>query len=198
MNDINDPNGNTEPRRVIIPKSGSMNLIADKPYWWVVPSVIFIVLGIVVFILIVNFSDAFRLLAVLAGIVVMLPAEFLFLVGRTGRLCRFETDDEKMTVYRKNGADYFYFSETLGVTFEPFVIWIAFYPYNCGYKVTIHTKLKDIVRYYSFSGVHETAKTPPQDTPFWILVMNMPEEKEKNKEIISGDEYYANETKEKP
>lgn len=189
-------NDNPETRRVIIPQSGTMNLMADKPYWWVVPSVIFIVLGIAVFILLINFSDAFMLLAVLAGIIVMLPAEFLFLAGRTGRACRFETDEEKLTVHRKNGDDYFYFSETLGVEFEPFVIWIAFYPFNCGYKVTVHTKYKDIVRYYAFSGAY--SKNPPQDTPFWILVMNMPEEKEKNREIISGEEYYANEKKEKP
>ncbi len=186
----------TEARRVTISKSGTMNLIADKPYWWVAPAVIFLVLAVVVFILIVSVSDGFRLLALLAALLAGLPAEFLFLVGRTGRACRYEADGEKLTVYRKKGAEYFYYSETTGVTFEPFVIWIAFYPFNCGHKVTIHTKYRDIVRYYAFSGAY--GKNPPQDTPFWILVMNMPEEKEKNQDIISGDEYYANETKKEP
>jgi len=185
-------NENMETRRVIIPKSGTMNLMADNPYWWVAPTLIFLALGIAVFILLVNFSNAFLLLALLAGLITALPAEFLFLAARTGRACRYETDDEKLTVYRRKGNDYFYFSETLGVKFEPFVIWLAFYPFNCGYKVTIHTKYKDIVRYYAFSGTY--GKNPPEDTPFWILVMNLPEEKEKNREIISGEEYYANET----
>lgn len=186
------------PRNIISPR-GTMNLMSDKPYWWVPPVIFFIVLAVIVFILLVNFSDAFMLLAVFAGLIVILPGEFIFLSARTGRPCRYEADDEKLTVFRRNKTEEFYYSEITGVEFESFYILIlGAEPFNCGYKVTIHTKLGDTVRYYAFNGAH--GKNPPQETPFWILVMNMPEEPEPEKpnDIISRENYYENAQKKEP
>lgn len=184
------------PRSIISPK-GTMNLMSDKPFWWVVPSVFFVVLAFGACFALIAFSNAMTLLGILAFIIVSLPAEFMFISARTGRACRYEADDEKLTVYRKGKTEEFYYSETLGVSFEPFSMIWGIDTFNCGYKVTIHTKYKDTVRYYAFGGTH--GKNPPQETPFWILVMNMPEEKpESASNFITGEEYYANETKEKP
>ncbi len=191
---MNEPKEFRETPRNIISKSGTMNLMSDKPFWWVPLSMFFIVLGIVVGILVGNL---FRLLGLFVGIILALPAEFFFISARTGKMCRYEADDEKMTVYRKKTTEEYYYREITGVEFKPFYILIfATEPFFCGYKVTIHTKIKDTVRYYAFGGSH--GKNPPQETPFWILVMNMPEKKEKDREIVSGEEYYANEKKEEP
>ena len=126
-----------------------------------------------------------------------LPGEFIFLSARTGRPCRYEADDEKLTVYRRNKTEEFYYSEFTGVEFEPFNS-MVFDAFRCGYKVTIHTRLGDIVRYYAFNGAH--GKNPPQETPFWILVMNMPEEyrPEPSADLISVENYYENAQKKEP
>lgn len=192
-------NDSRERPRNIIPPRGTMNLMSDMPYWWVPPVIFFIVLAIVVAILIANFSDAFRLLAVLAALIVLLPGEFIFLSARTGRPCRYEADDEKLTVFRKNKTEEFYYREITGVEFEPFyIVILGFEPFNCGYKITVHTKSKDTVRYYAFNGAY--GKNPPQKTPFWILVMNMPEEyrPELSADMISVENYYGNAQKKEP
>ena len=179
------------PRSSISPR-GTMNLMSDKPFWWVIPSLLDIAIAIGVFIALIVFSDAMFLLGILAFIVVSLPAEFMFLSARTGKSCRYEADDEKLMIFRRNKTEEFYYSEITGVKFEPFSMMAGMEVFNCGYKVTVYTKYKETVRYYAFSGAH--GKNPPQQTPFWILVMNMPEENrpELSADLISGESYYEN------
>lgn len=186
-----------KPRNIISPR-GTMNLMSDKPFWWVVPSVIVLALAFAACFALIAFDRAMTLLGIFAFIIVSLPAEFMFISARTGRACRYEADDEKLTVYRRDKIEEFYYCETLGVTFKPFSMLWGIDTFNCGYKVIIHTKYMDIVRYYAFSGAH--GKNPPQETPFWILVMNMPKESEpeKTNDIISRENYYENAQKEKP
>ena len=176
------------PRSSISPK-GTMNLMSDKPFWWVVPSLVDIAAAIGVFIALIVFSKAMFLLGILAFIIVSLPAEFMFLSARTGKSCRYEADDEKLTIFRRDKTEEFYYREITGVKFEPFSMMAGMEVFNCGYKITICTKYKETVRYYAFSGTH--GKNPPQATPFWILVMNMPEDNrpEPSADMISGAEY---------
>lgn len=193
---MTDLNSREKPRN-IISKHGTMNLMSDKPYWWVAPSAVFIVLGIAACITLFILDSAFALLGIFVGLILILPAEFMFLSARTGRACRYEADDEKLTVFRRDKTEEFYYCETLGVTFEPFSMMLGDV-FDCGYKVIIHTKYKDIVRYYAFGGSH--GKNPPQETPFWILVMNLPEDKDPGStpDMISGENYYENAQKKEP
>lgn len=172
--------------------------MSDKPYWWVAPSFVFLALGVTTFIVFISFDKALTLLGIFACFILCLPAEFIFISARTGKSCRYEADDEKLTVYRRDKAEEFYYREILGVTFETFSIIWGIDVFNCGYKVTIETKYKTTIRYYAFSGAH--GKNPPQETPFWILVMNIPEPPSSEKPIdtVSRENYYENAQKKEP
>lgn len=171
---MNDLYSREKPRNIIA-RQGSMNLMSDKPFWWVAPSLIFLVLAIAACITLFTFDNAFALLGIFAGFLLCLPAEFMFLSARTGKACRYEADEEKLTVFRRGRTEEYYYREIVGVKFEPFSMVLGLDVFNCGHKVTIETKYSTAVRYYAFNGAH--GKNPPQETPFWILVMNMPEEK---------------------
>ncbi len=182
--------------RHFIAKSGTMNLMSDKPYWWVAPSIVFLVLGIAACFIIISFDRAFTLLGLFVGFIIILPADLMFLTARTGKRCRYEADDEKLTIYRRNKTEEYYYSEILGVKFEPFYLVTGFDVFNCGYKVTIEAKFRTIVRYYAFNGAY--GKNPPADTPFWILVVNMPEDPQKTIDTVSMENYYENAQKKEP
>lgn len=193
---MTDFNTREKPRN-LISKQGSMNLISDKPYWWVIPSIILLALGVAACIALITFDKAFTLLGLFACIIICLPADFMFLSARTGKPCRYEADEEKLTVFRRDKTEEYYYREIISVKFEPFSMILGMEVFNCGYKVTIETKYKTTVRYYAFNGAH--GKNPQQETPFWILVMNMPEGKtNETNEIITGEEYYANAQKKEP
>ncbi|MGN0680042.1 MAG: hypothetical protein ACI4JS_10305 [Oscillospiraceae bacterium] len=186
-----------EKPRNLIAKQGSMNLMSDKPYWWVIPLVIILALGVAACIAIIAFDNAFTLLGIFACFIICLPGDFMFLLARTGKACRYEADEEKLTVFRRDKTEEYYYREIICVKFEPFSMILGMEVFNCGYKVTIETKYNTTVRYYAFNGAH--GKNPPQETPFWILVMNMPEGKnEETNEIITGEEYHANAKKKEP
>ncbi len=184
--------------RHFIAKSGTMNLMSDNPYWWVAPAIVFVVLGIAAFIVIISFDRAFTLLGVLVGFIISIPGDFIFLSARTGKRCRYEADDEKLTIYRGDKTEEIYYSELLGVKFEPFYMILGLEPFYCGYKVTIEAKFRTIVRYYAFNGAY--GKNPPADTPFWILVMNLPENsaEQNTADTVSMENYYENAQKKEP
>ncbi len=183
---------NSSTGRHFIAKSGTMNLMSDNPYWWVAPAIVFIVLGIAAFFVIALFDRALTLLGLFVGFIITLPADFMFLTARTGKRCRYEADDEKLTIYRGDKTEEIYYSELLGVKFEPFYIFLIREPFYCGYKVTIEAKFRTIVRYYAFNGAY--GKNPPADTPFWILVMNLPENsaEQNSADTVSMENYYEN------
>jgi len=184
--------------RHFIAKSGTMNLMSDKPYWWVAPAIVFTVLAIAAFIVIISFDRALTLLGIFVVFIICLPADFMFLSARTGKRCRYEADDEKLTIYRREKPEEIYYSEVLGVKFEPFYMILGLETFNCGYKVTIKAKFRTIVRYYAFNGAY--GKNPPADTPFWILVINMPEDPtpQNPTDTVSLENYYENAQKKEP
>ncbi len=182
--------------RHFIAKSGTMNLMSDNPYWWVAPAIVFVALGIAACFIIISFDSALTLLGIFVGFIITLPADFMFLTARTGKRCRYEADDEKLTIYRGDKPEEIYYSELLEVKFEPFYIFLIREPFYCGYKVTIEAKFRTIVRYYAFNGAY--GKNPPADTPFWILVVNMPEDPQKPIDTVSMENYYENAQKKEP
>lgn len=166
-------------------KKGVMKMLSDKPFWWVVPSII---VGVIAFAaaVAISVSTGMRLLGYLAILIIGLPAEFMFIFARTGKRCEYEADDEKLTICRPNKPEEcYYYAETKYVEITPFhMLWI-----NCGYKVKIETKYQTIIRYFAFDGPND--KTLPQDTPFAILGERIPQRVTDN-EIISGNDYYKN------
>lgn len=166
-------------------KQGVMKMLSDKPFWWVVPSII---VGIIAFAaaVAISVSTGMRLLGYLAILIIGLPAEFIFIFARTGKRCEYEADDEKLTILRPNKPEEcYYYAETKYVEITPFhMLWI-----NCGYKIKIETKYQTIIRYFAFDGPND--RTLPQDTPFAILGERIPQRVTDN-EIISGNEYYNN------
>lgn len=166
-------------------KQGVMKMLSDKPFWWVVPSII---VGVIAFAaaVAISVSTGMRLLGYLAILIIVLPAEFMFIFARTGKRCEYEADDEKLTIRRPNKPEEcYYYAETKYVEITPFhMLWI-----NCGYKIKIETKYQTIIRYFAFDGPND--RTLPQDTPFAILGERIPQRVTDN-EIISGNEYYNN------
>lgn len=82
-------------------KQGVMKMLSDKPFWWVVPS---IMVGVIAFAaaVAISVSTGMRLLGYLAILIIGLPAEFMFIFARTGKRCEYEADDEKLTIRRPN------------------------------------------------------------------------------------------------
>lgn len=168
-----------------IMKKGVMYMLSDKPFWWVIPSICVCVAAFAAAVAVKNLTGV-RLLGYLAILIVCIPAEVMFILARTGTRCEYEADDEKLTIRRPNKpAECYYYSETRAVEITLFrMLWI-----KCGYKVTIETKYRTIIRYYAFDGPNDMI--PPTEIPFAILGKNIPQKVE-NKEIISGSEYYGN------
>lgn len=185
---------------------GTMNLMSDNPHWWITPCAALYAVGLLAaFPFLITFFQN-RSVVYLIGILILLPfaltAQFVFVAARSGKRCEYEADGEKFIIRRKNmPEDCFFYSETLSVKVEPFIMaWN-----NCGYKVTIETKYRTVVYYYAFSGPN--SKTEPNGTPFTILRERIPQRtyagSDRNEfanadEMISGDEFYENEKKKEP
>lgn len=169
----------------IIMKKGVMKMLSDKPFWWVIPSICVCVAAFAAAVAVKNLTGM-RLLGYLAILIVCIPAEVMFILARTGTRCEYEADDEKLTIRRPGKpAEHYYYSETRAVEITPFrMLWI-----KCGYKITIVTEYRTIIRYYAFDGPNDT--TPPSEIPFAILGKHIPQ-KAANNEVISGSEYYGN------
>lgn len=167
--------------------SGRMSLMADNPYWWVLPFVLTEAAGFAAampfFISSFKSRSVMGLVAMLILAVFSFVAQLFFISAKSGKLCEYEADGEKFLIRRRGRQEEcFYYSETCSVEIKPFVM--AFV--HCGYKVTIETNFRTAVFYYAFGGPHD--KTPPEDTPFALLGERIPRKNNKS-EDVSASEY---------
>lgn len=166
--------------------SGRMSLMADNPYWWVLPFTIVEMAGFGVampFIISTIKSRSFMgLIALLILAVFSFLAQLFFISAKSGKPCEYEADDEKF-ILRRSGMreECFYYSQTHSVQIEPFsMVFIS-----CGYKVTIETDVKTAIFYYAFGGPYD--KTLPEDIPFALLGERIPQSDNKNEDVSPGD-----------
>lgn len=165
---------------------GRMNLMADNPYWWVLPFTLVELAGFgaaMPFIISIIKSRSFMgLVAFLILAVFSFFAQLFFISAKSGKPCEYEADDEKFII-RRSGMqeECFYYSQTHSVRIKPFsMVFIS-----CGYKVTIETDFKTAIFYYAFGGPHD--KTLPEDTPFALLGERIPQRDNKTGDIPPGE-----------
>lgn len=165
---------------------GRMSLMADNPYWWVLPFALVELAGFgaaMPFLISTFKSRSFMgLIALLILAVFSFFAQMFFIRAKSGNPCEYEADDE-MFIIRRRGMqeECFYYSQTQSVRIEPFsMVFIS-----CGYKVTIETDFKTAIFYYAFGGPHD--KTLPEDTPFALLGERIPQSDNKNGDVSLGD-----------
>lgn len=181
---------------------GKFNLISNPYKWKIILGVVAGISLILTFPCILAFTGNFgqtegNAILGLAWIGIMfIPGfimELIFASEKSGKPAEYTADSEKFMIREKNKPEAcIYYSDVRGVTIEPLYMNPFFSrKEHVGYKVTIETAYQTVVYYYALSGPF--SNTPPAEIPFAIIGENIPK-REKNSEIISGDEYNANAT----
>lgn len=166
---------------------GRMSLMADNPYWWVLPFSVTELAGISealpFFISSIHSRSVLSLLGMLILAVFSFVAQLFFISAKSGTICEYEADEEKLLIRRaKKPEERFYYTDIRAIRIEPFIMATV----HCGYKVTIETDFTASVLYYAFGGPHD--KTPPEETPFALLAKRIPENRTEN-ETVSANDY---------